>query len=324
MQGGGETVQIHSLQYDTTPIIDRPGLMQDDSTTFNAGNTLRGNVTESYVGGVYRRVQYDITGTPSVMQDSTQGQISMVPSEGSNNAQLGMIIPNGNENLGLRMEYSGGKLTTITKPNGNKTTLSYDSLGRPSTTADSSGRVVSYGYGNGPSAVTSSLNGRWRRATYGGFGHLIKIEKGDEYGTQRSVQQVYGPAAEAPMGNIVQASLPQAPGSDPQWMNTTYDDIGRKISQDSAKTGGATTFSYSGNLVKIAGPSGRWKKIATNANGRIQKVLMPDASGTKTVETHYMYNASGKLTTVTMPRAERSRCAADAFACALRAVAVMI
>jgi len=127
--------QIHSLQYDTTPIIDRPGLTQHDSSTFNTGNTLRGNVTESYVGGVYHRIQYDITGTPSVVQDSTQGQVSFVPAAGSNNARLGMVIPNGNENLGMQVEYAGGKPAKITTPNGNKTALSYDALGRPSATA---------------------------------------------------------------------------------------------------------------------------------------------------------------------------------------------
>jgi RHS repeat-associated protein len=307
VQGSSETVQVHSLQYDTTPIVDRPGLTLHDSATFNAGNMLRGNVTESYLGGVYHRVQYDITGTPSVAQDSTQGQISLVPAEGSNNARLGMIIPNGNENLGMQVGYARGKPATITKPNGNQTILSYDSLGRPAATAYSDGRLVSYGYGNGPSTVTSSLNGRWQRATYGGFGRVIKTEKGDASGTQSSVQRVYGPAGNAPMGNLVQTSLPQAPGSDPQWVNAAYDDLGRKISQDSAKTGATTTFSYSGNSVKTTDPSGRWKKVVRNASGQIQKVVMPDASGTKTVEAHYAYNALGKLTSVTMPRASATQ-----------------
>ncbi|WP_263385931.1 RHS repeat domain-containing protein [Granulicella arctica] len=303
VQGGGKAVNTRSLKYDTTPIIDRPGLTKHDSTTFNVGNALRGNITESYVGGVYRRVQYDITGTPSVIQDSTQGQISLVPAEDSNNTRLGIIIPNSNENLAMQMGYSGGKLTTVTRPNGNQTALSYDSLGRPATTADSNGRLVTFGYDNGPSTVTSSLNGRWRRAIYGGFGQVIKTEKGDESGTHSLVLNTYGPAANAPMGNLVQTSLPQAPGDEPQWMNTAYDDLGRKISQDSVKTGAPTTFSYSGNSVKIASPSGRWKKVFRNATGQIQKVVMPDASNTTTVETQYSYNALGKLISVTMPRA---------------------
>jgi YD repeat-containing protein len=307
VQGSGETVQTHSLLYDTTPIIDRSGLTQHNSATFNAGNTLRGNVTESYVGGVYRRVQYDITGKPNVIQDSTQGQISMVPAEGSNNAQLGMIIPNGNENLGMQVAYAGGKLATITKPNGSRTTLSYDSLGRLAATASPTGRLVSYGYDNGPSTVTTSLNGRWRRTTFGGFGHPIKAEKGDASGAHGSMQSIYGPAANAPLGNLAQTSLPHATGSDPQWMNVTYDDLGRKLSQDSRKTGATTTFSYSGNSVKITGPAGRWRKIAHNASGQIQKVVMADASGTKTVETQYTYNALGKLVSVAMPRASATQ-----------------
>lgn len=301
VQDSGETVEADRFQYDTTPIIDRPGLSQHDSTKFNAGNALRGNATESYAGGVYRRIQYDITGTPSLIQNSTTGQISVIPADGSNNAQLGMIIPNGNEDPGLQMQYSSGKLTAITTPNGNQTSLSYDSLGRPATT-DSNGQLISYAYGDGPSTVTSLRGGRWWRSTYDGFGNRIRAENGDESGTHRLVENIYGPAANIAMGKPVQTSLPQAPGADQQWMNTTYDDLGRKLSQDSAKTGAATTFSYAGNSVKITDPSGRWKKIVRNASGQIQKVVIPDASGAKEVEAHYEYNALGKLTSVTMPR----------------------
>ena len=313
VQANGETVQLHSLQYDTTPIIDRPGLTQHDSSTFNAGNTLRGNITESYVGGVYHRVQYDITGTPSIIQDSTQGQVSLVPADGSNNARLGMVIPNGNENLAMQVGYAGGKPATITKPNGNQTTLSYDNLGRPSSTAYSNGRLVSYGYGNGPSTVTNSINGRWKRATFGGFGHLIKSERGDASGTHSLVQHVYGPAANSPMGRHIQKSLPQAPGATPVWVNTAYDDLGRKISQDSAATGAANTFSYSGNSVKTTDPAGRWKKVVHSATGKLQKVVMPDADGTTNLETQYSYNALGRLTSVAMPRGSATQTRSFAY-----------
>jgi RHS repeat-associated protein len=307
VQGSGETVQIHSLQYDTTPIVDRPGLTQHDSSTFNTGNTLRGNVTESYVGGVYHRVQYDITGKPSVIQDSTQGQISLVPAAGSNNARLGMVIPNGNENLGMQVEYAGGKPFRLTLPNGNQTAQFYDNLGRPLVTAYSNGRTVSYGYGNGPSTVTSSINGRWKKATRDGFGRVIKTESGDASGTHSLVEHVYGPAANAPMGKLLKKSLPHAPGADPQWVNVAYDDLGRKISQDSSATGMPTRFSYSGNSVKTTDPAGRWKKVVRNASGKIKSVVMPDASGTSQLETQYSYNALGKLTSVAMPRGKATQ-----------------
>jgi RHS repeat-associated protein len=313
VQGNGESVQIHSLQYDTTPIIDRPGLTQHDSATFNTGNTVRGNVTESYVGGVYHRVQYDITGIPSMVQDSSQGQVSFIPADGSNNALLGMVIPNGNADLAVQVEYAGGKPAKLTKPNGNQTTQSYDTLGRPSATAYSSGRLVSYGYGNGPATITSSLSGRWKKATLGGFGHVIKTEAGDATGTLRSVEQVYGPAANAPMGAPIKKSLPHAPGTDLQWVNVVHDDLGRKVSQDSPSTGVPTTFSYSGNSVKTTDPAGRWKKVVHDASGKIKRVVMPDVDGTTQLETRYSYNALGKLTSVAMPRTNATQTRSFAY-----------
>ena len=313
VQANGESVKVHSLQYDTTPIIDRPGLTQHASATFNTGNTLRGNVTESYVGGVYHRVQYDITGRASVIQDSTQGQVSVVPADGSNNTKLGMVIPNGNADLGMQVEYAGGKPAKVTTPNGNQTSQTYDALGRPSALAYSNGRTVSYGYDNGPTTVTSSINGRWNKATLGGFGHVIKTEAGDATGTHTSVEHVYGPAAGAPLGKLVKNSLPHASGADPVWVNTAYDDLGRRTSQDSASTGAATTFSYSGNSVKTIDPAGRWKKIHSDASGKIKKVVLPDANGTGQLETQYSYNALGKLTSVAMPRANATQTRSFAY-----------
>jgi RHS repeat-associated protein len=306
VEGNGEKSQIHSLQYDTTPIIDRPGLTQHDSSTFNTGNTLRGNVTESYVGGVYHRVQYDITGKPSVIQDSTQGQISLVPAAGSNNVHLGMVIPNGNENLGMQVEYAGGKPFRLTLPNGNQTAQVYDNMGRPAARAYSNGLVLGYINDNDRTATTTP-NGRWKKATRDGFGRVIKTESGDASGTHSLVEHVYGPAANAPMGRLLKKSLPHAAGADPQWINVAYDDLGRKVSQDSASTGVPTTFSYSGNSVKTTDPAGRWKKVVRNASGKIKSVVMPDASGTSQLETQYSYNVLGKLTSVAMPRAKATQ-----------------
>jgi RHS repeat-associated protein len=301
VEGNGERSQTHSVQYDTTPLIDRPGLTQHDSATFHTGNTVRGNVTESYVGGVYHRIEYDITGKPSVVQDSTQGQVSLIPAEGSNNVHLGMVIPNGNENLGMQVEYAGGKPAKITTPNGNQTAQFYDNLGRPAVTAFSNGLAVGRIYEN-DRATTTTPNARWKKATRDGFGRVIKTESGDASGTQSTVEHVYGPAANSPTGRLIKKSLPHAAGAEPQWLNIAYDDLGRKTSEDTAATGAPRTFSYSGSTVKTTDPAGRWKKIIHNANGQIQKVIMPDASGTSQLETLYSYNHLGKLTSVLMPR----------------------
>jgi RHS repeat-associated protein len=303
VQANGETVEAFSVKYDTTPITDRPGLTQHASALFNAGSTLRGNATESYTGGVYNRVQYDITGMPVHLQDSTQGELSLVPAAGSNNALIGMSIPNGNDKLATQVLYQGSKPTAITGANGNTTTHSYDAAGRTTATKESSGRVVSYGYGNGPTTVTHSINGGWEKTTRGGFHQVIKTETGNATGIQATVLHVYGPSANAPDGKLSKVSLPHAVGSKPQWVNRVYDDLGRTISADTPSTGTPMTISYHGNTVKTTDPMGNWKKIVYNASHQIAKVVMPDPNGGPDQQTLYSYNALGNLTSVIMPRA---------------------
>jgi RHS repeat-associated protein len=254
------------------------------------------------VGGVYKRIEYDITGKPASVVDSAGTQVSLVPAEGSNNTLTGMILPNGNENLGAQIQYTAGKPTSVTLPNGNQTTHSYDAIGRLTATTLPSGATVSTAYGTEPSTVTAVVENRWRKTTLNGFAQIVKEEHGNESGTQSTVRYEYGPAANAPVGKLKRQSLPYGAGNKPQWVNSAYDDMGRTISQDLPNTGVPKKISYSGNAVQVTDPAGRWKKIIHNASGKIAKVIMPDANGSSHLETMYSYNALGDLTSVTMPR----------------------
>jgi RHS repeat-associated protein len=302
VQGSGETLQVETRQYDTTPLTSRSGLAQHDSVSFHSGNTVRGNVTESYVGGVYKRVQYDTTGTPTAIQDSAGKQIALIPAEGTNNTLVGTIIPNGNANLGLQIQYQGGKPSVVTKPNGAQTSFSYDAIGRTTGVTSPDGATASFAYGTSPTTVTKTINGRSMTTTHGGFGHALKSELGDESGVQTSVAREYAPAAHAPLGKLSRASLPYGAGAQPQWVGRTYDDLGRRVSQDLASTGAPMKISYAGNTVQATDPAGRWKQLVHNAQGKIAKVVMPDADGSSQLETLYSYNALGKMTGVLMPR----------------------
>jgi RHS repeat-associated protein len=302
VQSGNETAELVSNKYDTTPLTDRTGLMQHASISFGADNTLRGNVTESYSSGIYNRIQYDITGTPALIQDSTQGQVALTPAEGSNNTLIGLFVPNGNENLGMQIKYEAGKAAVVTRPNGNVATHSYDSSGRKTMSMESCGRMISYAYSNGPSTVTTSSNGRWKKVTHGGFGQRVRSETGDASGTSACVLHTYEPVANAPLGKLGKTSLPHAANSEPQWVNYHYDDLGRKISEDMPRTGVPKILSYRGNSVTITDPAGRWKKALHNGRGQLVKLITPNADGNSQLETQYSYNTLGNLTSVTMPR----------------------
>lgn len=304
--GRGETFDLISNRYDSTPLAERSGLTHHDSTQYGSSVTVRGNLTETISGSVYSRVGYDIAGVTTKVQDAAGNGKSYSPAEGTNNTLVGAIRNNsGNEQLVVMFQYDErGRLTVTSRPNGNNTRISYDSLGRRAQVMHSNGQVKNYQYANAPRAitVTDATTGKWKRTIKGGFGHTIRVETGDQSGTQSVIVREYGPAANAPHGKLQRKSLPHAQGDEAQWVTYTYDDIGRKTAQGLASTGALRTIRHSGNSVKYTDPAGRWRSVVHNAAGQITKVVMPGANGASVVETAYSYNVLGNLSSVIMPR----------------------
>ena len=102
---GSTTLQLLNNQYDTTPLIDRIGQLEHDLVNYGPENTIRGNITESWSGGIYRRRQFDVTGLIGAEEDSSGHQTSFLPAQGSNNALIGTVLPKGTDTLAIETTF---------------------------------------------------------------------------------------------------------------------------------------------------------------------------------------------------------------------------
>ncbi len=80
-------------------------------------------------------------------------------------------------------DFNSGSLTSITDPNGNKTTLSYDATNRLVTVTDPALRHLYFGYGNSTSRLVTSVTsdiGISLSYAYDSQGRLIQVTKPDQ------------------------------------------------------------------------------------------------------------------------------------------------
>ncbi len=192
---------------------------------------------------------------------------------------------------------------SVTGPNGDSSSTTYDSYGRPQTSASPHGAVTSYSYTLNPPTVTAWINGRFTKTTMDGLGRTIKGEAGDGSGTKSIVDTEYDSCACSPIGKLKRVSQPYAPGGTVYWTTYSYDCLGRTLSVSLPGGTGTTSYLYQGNTTTVTDPAGKWKKFTTDALGNLIQVTEPNPQGGANHETYYAYNLVNKLTQVSMPRA---------------------
>jgi RHS repeat-associated protein len=248
--------------------------------------------------------------------------MSSTPSLDTNYSLPGVITPNENANLATTLTYSGSwAVTSLTGPNGANSATTYDGWGRPTTTKIPDGAVTTYGYayvkvdGTGVNQQTAMLGtgtaARWKRTTLDGFGRVVRVESGNGLATTPAVSQVdtqYAPCACSPLGKMWRVSMPYAPSGAPIWTTYTYDGSGRTLTV-TAPDGSVTRTEYlsayggyTGNLVRMTDPAGKWKIQQTDAMGNLIRVIEPNPGRGADWITSYTYDVLGHLTGVSMPR----------------------
>lgn len=297
---GTETSELVRRVYDSTPLTARSGLNEHDSVNFGTSFMYRGNATEVVSRGIYRRISYDVTGFRVGMVDSQNYSVAISPADGSNNSRPGLVVPNSNIALGTSSMYDSAlRLISTAGPNGAAKTQTYDGFGRLAT-LQSAGRAQKvYSYTDGPTTVTTTTSGRWRKTTFDGFGRRVRIERGDPAGTSAAVEIEYDSVHRHKASRI---SAAHAPGVKPDWKAYSYDALARMVKTEMAGGSGTRTYEYVGNTVTTTGPSGRWKKRVYSASRRLLQVITSNPAGGPDLETRYQYNALKKLTDVVMPR----------------------
>jgi len=306
---GGQNTTLETRQYDdpNMTLTDRPGITAHDST-YGTSFLTRGNVTQILTPDAVRNVKYDIGGMLTSVDDGNSHSVSLQPASGTNFSAPGTVLPNGLADLQSTFTYSAALLpASATGPNSDSTTNTYDSFGRVATSVSPTGAMTSYNYNYAQRQITATISGagiqtRWQRATVDGFGRTIKVETGDGATTRSTVDITYGAASCAPLGKVVSASQPYAPGDTEVYKRYTYDGSGRTLTITAPDGASVTRYSYQGNQTTVTDPAGKWKKYTRDAFGNLAAVNEPNPQGGADYVTSYNYDALNHLTQVTMTR----------------------
>ena len=259
------------------------GLHEHDDTNYGQTFYYRGDLHASVTPSEVRCRSYDITG--NVTSTSVNGVTSSV----NINSTTNWAVPSQITTYSLTSNmswYLSLYPNSITGPNTDTTSFTFDGNGRPYQTTSATGATTTYTYADTASLPykTATTNGHWVQTAMDGFGRTIQTLTG--YGTTgvSVVATHYDPCGCSPLGKVSQVSQPFAPGAAVYWAATyTYDASGR-TTKIALPDGSATTYVYQGNTVTVTDPAGKWKTFTMDAFGNLTKVVEPtpvqEASGT--------------------------------------------
>ena len=276
-------------EFDATPPAAYPGLL-----------------TSSVTAAKTTTVQYYGYGAVLSATGSDGSSVTSALTSGTNYAAPASITTQSYSNA---LSYNSWLGTTQnTGLNGEQTSMTYDTSGRPLTATSAYGGVVNYSY---PYTVvtptwqaTTGPNG-YAITTLDGLGRPMTAQSGPNSWTiQSETDTVYAPCSCSPLGKIQKTSQPYAPGATVAWTTYTYDGIGRPVSIQAPDGASTTTYAYSGNLTTVTDPAGNWKKLTNDVEGNLTTVVEPDPLGGygATQTTSYTYDWMNHLATSTMTR----------------------
>lgn len=189
-----------------------------------------------------------------------------------------------------------GFVTKITDANQQSTSMTYDSLGRVTSTSFPDGGSSSVVYHDpAPSSIETTVNmsptqSAFSRDIYDGLARKISSQIGYDGDTKTTVARtVYDED-----GNVWHKYL-KANSLSLYDNEYYYDTLGRVIERDN-EIGDPIYTAYHANVVDSADLTGNHTLRTSDALGRLSAVLEPDATtGTPSYLTEYKYDASGSL-----------------------------
>ncbi len=204
-------------------------------------------------------------------------------------------------------------VTQTTGLHGEQMTMTYDTLGRPSTATSPYGTpgtpTVTYSYS------ASGIIPAWQQKTgpdgvtitaLDGLGRTIRVQRGsDATHIQSIIDTVYSPCACSPMGKVQKVSQPYAPGSSTvNWTVYTYDGLGRPVAIQQPDGASTVTYSYSGDKTTVTDPAGKWKQSTSDVLGNVIVAVEPDPGNqpSGTLTTVYAYDWMNNVSQVTTTR----------------------
>ena len=120
--------------------------------------------------------------------------------------------------------------TGSSTPNGNSSSTTYDTFGRPASQTNGDGISASIAYLDdvNQTVATSPLGNV--RTTLDGLGRPIKVETRDPSNNIKTIADTeYDSCTCSPEGKLKRQSMPYAPGGTVLWTTYVYDGLGRTL-----------------------------------------------------------------------------------------------
>jgi len=327
--GAGNTVAQSMMAYDEYGLQTYPSV-----TGWNdPGTTARGNLTSasSWVNTsnswLTSHVYYDQVGNP-IQHTDARGINSYLGYTDNFSDGIGRntyafptsttsAVPDPNGGYGSNTaltssssyDYSTGKVTSTTDPNGQTTTVQYnDSLDRLKSISYPDGGSKTYTYVDvhqcGPYIETRTLiDTRWTDdyVFYDGLGRSVRTFKYE--GQDANNPYLTADTQYDALGRAYRTSNPYrssgcsaAVNPSGNWTTTAYDALGR-VTSVTTPDGAQVITTFSGNQVTVTDQAGKKRSSVTDALGRLTNVT-EDPNGLA-YQTTYGYDTLGNLSTVT-------------------------
>ncbi len=326
--GSGQIASRSDFAYDeyaSSPLLDRPGIIQHDSS-FGTANGIRGNVTTitrysdaaTPSGAVLVKHSYDIAGNIVSTRDpngnSTSFDYTDNFSDGVNRSTFAYLtrvdLPN-TATAGVtvthseqtRYYYHTGLVQSQTDENGQATSFTYDLMGRLTSITRPDGGMITFSYNDVVGSLFSQEVMKINATTnhtitrrFDQLGRQFRIETSDPEGT------VFIDTRFDALGRVSQTSNPYRSGT-PVWTTNSYDALSRITSITTPDSQKVTTL-YSGNATVVNDQAGRKRRSEGDALGRLVRVCENDDC--LNLETSYTYDALDNLTGVSQRVQSRS------------------
>jgi RHS repeat-associated protein len=331
--GSGTLLRQGSYSYDGSALTSTSGTPQHSNPSGSRGNLTSLALSGSGFSNISKSITYYDTGGNNVVTDFNGAQITYNSGTGAcgNSFATTISLPM-SLSESLAWSCNGALKTSVTDPNSNATSFSYDNMNRLIQTSYPDGGLSQIQYTSATvHDFCTLISGSVTSFCTPGSGSLARHDETVLDGLARTIHQdlISDPSGETyvdstydSLGRLYTQSNPYRSTSDPTYGKDTYsyDALNRvtktthadgNYSQVSYGSGtqscSASTYGY-GYPALYTDESGNQRRTFTDALGRVIEVDEPDPSNgdSLTLDTCYAYDAQGNLTSVVQGSETRS------------------